>query len=293
MHAFKATDPDVSSHNQLTYKLILLDEEEIFETGASLFALNETTGRLTLTQLYDYEKSRKHKFTLGIECSDSVHTARLNVSVLFRDLNDNPPRFERLNQTLVVKESFALGKEMVVLHCVDPDALHGHPFNYSIVHQSPQSEAFSLAGLAGNILVLTKRPAANTTYMVHVRCYDTGSLFSDSFVTVRVTDEASHEPTLAHIHIDVITLESGDVFVKRNETVLGRLSGTDADRSDQLFYDIEHTEESSSLYLGVDKNTGEIRSVHHDLLERQSLQARATVSDRRFVTQANVVSFIY
>jgi hypothetical protein len=107
VYTFNATDSDNNS-SMLRYRLVSL----INSNEKSLFDLNEITGELRLGRVYDYDDRDEainvgREFFLQIECSDEglprPLTTQANLTVIFRDINDNAPQFTRKNQTLIIK----------------------------------------------------------------------------------------------------------------------------------------------------------------------------------------------
>jgi hypothetical protein len=199
-----------------------------------------------------------------------------------------------------------LRQELIKLHVTDADESHGAPFTFKIIQEKiePTSHALSLPLALFDIdtntgcLHLIQKPNANLTYIVHVRCFDTGlTLYSDTYITVRITDELSNEPKMNHTQLDIMTIGGGGhsrfddeskIYIKSNATI-GQLMAYDTDDNDELRYDLDDDEDhhTQRLFL-INKRTGLVHSLH-ELTRHERFQLRAKVTDRKsLVAHANL-----
>jgi len=114
-----------SPNNQLEFEII---------NGNYLgyFAIEKTTGKIYNKILFDYELLKAQKngniFEITVECRDkgSIPTQLMNqtiINIQIRDINDNSPVFQRINQTFVIRENIELNSEIARLKVSDSDTV--------------------------------------------------------------------------------------------------------------------------------------------------------------------------
>lgn len=297
-----AYDLDKSPANSaLTYRIVS-------NNSAKLFGLDPDTGRLYTNAPIDYESLANTNITLVIECSDrgrpEPRTSQLTITLVVLDINDHAPEFTRPNQTIIFKESFAVGAEITRFDVFDRDAtaLNRAPFWFELIDSNPTTSVFSVN--RNGSLVLSSRPTRNSTYQVRVRAHDSphaspSSLATDSYVTIKITDESSNEPRVRDQTIEIAAW-SGDHLSL--DQVIGQVRAFDPDKQDVLVYDLEDVgrrgEEDEStkannnrISVKVDRSSGLLRvaSVSSSKSSWSSmLRLRSIVSDSKFITEANL-----
>ena len=297
IYEFKAFDGD-RTHKNSHFK---------FRIDSDLFGIEEHTGRLFTKAVFDYESNEIHDYTLKVECLDNGEPTPLKtqhvLNIHIRDTNDNAPRFARANQTIIFRETFPLGQELTKFSVSDLDSANhgGSPFTFNIMEQyrSLSDSSAELVQLTEPVfainpngsLILIKKPFSNQTYLAKVRCYDSGNppLYTDTHLTIKVTDESSNEPVLNDTQIDILTIGSLDEFdsdllvrVEPNGLV-GEVKAFDLDKQDSLFYDL-HSHEG---VFEVNSLTGLLKT-KKELSESASFELRASVTDKKFITEANL-----
>lgn len=298
-----------SPNNQLEFEII---------NGNYLgyFAIEKTTGKIYNKILFDYELLKAQKngniFEITVECRDkgSIPTQLMNqtiINIQIRDINDNSPVFLRINQTFVIRENIELNSEIARLKVSDSDTVGngGPPFSYEIIEQyrTPSTsdssnsyrikyklyEPYFIINNNGS-LILIKKPVRDQIFIVQVRCTDSGKppLSSDTYLTVKITDEWSHEPQMNKTSIEIITIGSLNEYESVNslikvtaDQIIGQLRAIDPDIHDLLNYEL------SSSDFSVEKTSGVLRS-KKDLIDTASFSLRPTVSDNKFITEADL-----
>ena len=96
----RATDNDTAPNAQISYKFV---PNEQGETNYGKFAVNSSTGDVTISTSLDYE-TEQHLYYMFMQASDGVNmrTARVNIRVL--ESNDNNPVFVNLPNTTSIAE---------------------------------------------------------------------------------------------------------------------------------------------------------------------------------------------
>ncbi len=304
----KATDADQT--NELTYQIV--------GQNSDLFGIEPKTGRLYSRYVFDHEKLiDSNEFQVKIECVDNAErdtkSANVTLTIHIRDINDNAPVFVRQNQTVIIKENYPIGNEITKIDVYDLDGKNsgGEPFTFTIMEQFRLSDDESRIQLADIIfsinrngsLILVKKPLKNQSYLLRIRCYDVGLLYSDTYLLVRIVDASSNEPRMADSSIDVVTIGGGyqQVFIGSDQ-VIGELKASDADRQDILYYEfipslssIKYQDNRIQLlksgsddvvkYFDVNKLTGLVKA-KQALNSSIEFKLRASVTDKKFVTES-------
>lgn len=285
IYVFKVFDKDKSSQHEFKLK----SDDDYFEIDAH-------TGRVYNVAPLDYEQIGDHVIKLRVECKDYVdkmhHTIFKDVNVHVNDLNDHAPYFKRQNQTVIIKENYPLGKSISNVEVIDLDKNFSEPFTFTILDQLLDNNnrleltdiVFGIEASNGS-LVLVKRPLINHNYLLKIRCYDSGQLYSDNFLTIKVIDSSWNQPKLSPHFIEIVQINSIDqtVYVDQGQQI-GKLKGTDADPQDTLFYELMET----NSHLEVDKLTGSIQAKAKFDAVSQSMEARVSVTDLKFVTESTL-----
>jgi len=276
------------------------------EEARDFFGIDRETGRLYNKVVFDYETG-PCIYNLTVELTDTGLPNQFKnatkLSIWIKDLNDNHPQFLRMNQTVIINENYPLGQSITKLQVNDLDKLNegGAPFTFNIMNQfklSNQSEPMPISSPLFNInangsLILIEKPMSNQTYIVQLRCYDSGPvepLHSDSFITVKITDELNSEPQMSDTIVDIITVGSVEfdsdsiAQIYENQPIF-ELKAFDLDKQDQLFYELFDL--NATQHFQVNYMNGVLKA-QHELMKSDSYMLRASVTDKKFITESNV-----
>ncbi|RMZ97665.1 protocadherin Fat 1 isoform X1 [Brachionus plicatilis] len=277
----KAYDLDQSElNNKISYHLV---------NGSQFFEIEEKTGRLYTTDPIDYEEITDKTLYVMVQCRDNGEPelkSYLTLKISVQDLNDNEPVFVHQNQTLVLKDSFPIGNAITKFLVSDQDSF-GQMFTFSIMEQYKQAASAKIYlsekifFMKENSLILSKNLLSNQTYGLRIRCYDSGlpsPLYSDTHVTIIVTDESNTVPSL---NDTIIQATSIDYFapIAQNQ-VIGQLRASDADK-DILFF------EASSDSIDVNQLNGLIR-IKEPMTDSRTFILKPRVTDKKFVVEAKL-----
>ncbi|MDE0470660.1 MAG: cadherin repeat domain-containing protein, partial [Ekhidna sp.] len=162
--------------------------------GGEVFALNETTGALTVKTAapLDYETVANRTFTLTVRVSDGTLSETADFIVNVTNVNDNAPTI--VAQTFSVAESAAVGTVVGTVAASDAD---GNALTFTITAGNTigdGGEVFALNETTGALTVKTAAPldyetVANRTFTLTVRVSD-GTLSETADFIVNVTDVA-------------------------------------------------------------------------------------------------------
>ncbi|XP_076149286.1 protocadherin-23 [Alosa pseudoharengus] len=189
VHTAQASDPDSGPNSTITYTL---EDDE-----AGSFAINPTTGAVSVTQPLDREE--RDNYTLLITATDQGPTPRSSTSqlhVTLLDENDHSPAFTRKSYRATVSEALPVGSEVLRLSARDPDLGPSGEVTFSLAEDS--LGAFSVEPSTG--VVRASRPLDRETrsqYSFRAVATDgctQGPRSSVAMVTVQVEDVNDNAP---------------------------------------------------------------------------------------------------
>ena len=165
---------DNDTNDQLTFTLL----------SAGPFALNRSTGVLTVASALDYEQQQSYRLTASV--SDGLHSSTASVIIAITDVNDNSPIFNTQQTAFFVREDASPSFVVANLSATDVDSGANARLVYRIASGNV-GKAFSV-DLDGIL-----RPAMNldretlSEYQLTVVVEDTGTPTLNNSVTVKIT----------------------------------------------------------------------------------------------------------
>jgi hypothetical protein len=248
-----ASDPDAGDH--LIYAITAGN------TGGA-FALNSTTGEITVANRAALDYETHPTFTLTVEVTDSGTpglAASATVTIHLHDVNEAPAIN---NQSFSVDENAANGTPVGTVVASDPDA--GDHLTYSITAGNTGG-AFTLDADTGEITVAN--PAAldyetHPTFTLTVEVTDSGTpgLTASATVTIHLHD-VNEAPTINNQSFHVNENAA-------NGTVVGTVIANDPDAGDRLTYSI--TAGNTGGAFALDAATGEITVANRAALDYET-----------------------
>jgi len=238
------------------------NETVIFSLNGSQsdnFAINSTTGAVTLVQSLDYEITQFYSLNVFVNDSRFVSTSQLNITVL--DENDNIPQFSQVG-TLSFNEESSNGSLIGQVNATDADSGVNQIITYSFV-QSSTANLFTINTTTGEIftaIILDREslvqqskflpPASQMTFQVQATDGGTPSLFSQTDVTVELNDINDNAPVFVNPISMVDVSESTSVG-----DLIATVMATDADIGEnaRILYSLNG---SALFYVNI--STGEI-----------------------------------
>ena len=254
--------------------------------SGNLFALNASTGQLSLEGELDYETTPRYTFVIGSrqEADGQWLSDYLNVTLLVTDVNDNTPVFKPLNLTdLSFPEDRPQNSLLFRVTATDRDSGSAGEIQYSIANQS-YTPALRINSLTGDVYVMSGLDAERgETFQLVVMATDKGRLPRSSTMLVNITvkDVNDNVPRFAG---------DEDVMIPENSplnTIVYLSHADDRDPSTSLVYSIAWTKSYSSLTLvmagndvfSIDTSSGTIRlnsSLNREVVDRYKLSVRVT-----------------
>ncbi|XP_053317380.1 protocadherin Fat 4 [Spea bombifrons] len=186
IRTLSARDRDSSMNGIITYNITSGNE-------AGTFAINSSTGALSLSKGLDYELCQKHDLT--ISATDGGWVAKTGycvVTIHVKDINDNPPVFSADEYFPTVQENAPSGTTVIRLNATDIDSTPNAVIAYSI--QSSDSDLFVIDPNTG---VITTQGfldyETKQSYHLTIKGFNVPDEDRCSFVTVTIQLEGANE----------------------------------------------------------------------------------------------------
>ena len=209
------TDPDQTSpNNVLTYAITSGN------TGGE-FAINSTTGEVTVAGALDFETSAEYTLVVTVADGGSPsQSGTVMLTIMVTDVNEKPTA---RGDTFSVAETTATGTAVGTVVGTDPDASPNNVSSYAITSGNTGNE-FAIDATTGAITVLGALNYETTDeYTFEVTVTDGGSLRDTGTITITVTD-VNEAPTASDAPFSVAENSA-------NGTVVGSVIATDPDLS--------------------------------------------------------------
>lgn len=155
----QVNDADSLESNRFTYKVVS-------GFGADKFTMvtnADGTGSLKIAKPLDYEDpEQKYGFNITIQVNDGgeiegvSHTDVAQVYVRLRDINDNPPEFDKPSIEVTVREDAPKGTQLANFNATDPDQGGNSKVRYSIDRSTNKRKQFIINPKTG--VVVIQRP---------------------------------------------------------------------------------------------------------------------------------------
>ncbi|XP_066967735.1 neural-cadherin-like [Macrobrachium rosenbergii] len=261
------TAKDLDEASRMHYEIVDGNEE-------GTFAIGNVTGEMYLTRPLDYERTKKYDLRLVV--SDGRYENDASIIVHVRDINDNPPLFDRhLYETRISEEDDQdLPKRILTVTVTDGDYDRPQDLVFSLSGQGidvehPENSHFQIVSSTGEILARKPldrdHPGGRPTWGLTVFAQDEGGtgLVGYSEIIVHLKDINDNAPVfLQELYYGNIT-ENGEygqeVITMKAEDYDDPDEGTNA----QLTYSLEKNvvdETMAKPIFSIDPETGVVRT---------------------------------
>lgn len=236
-------------------------------TGAA-FAINPTTGEITVANSTALDFETTPSFTLTVEVSDGSLNASNTVTINLMNVNE-PPIIAA--QTFSIAENSAAATPVGTVLASDPDADDTSSF---AITAGNTNNAFAIDAHTGAITIATQSALdyeTNPTFSLTITITDNGSLTASNSISINLTDVNDVAPVINSSSFDIAENST-------NGTVAGAVSITDPDGAAPIFSIIGGTGQS---VFAIDP-TGTITVLNNTTLDYEtnlSLTLDVQVSD--------------
>ena len=247
---------DVDASDRLTYSITAGNTR-----GA--FAINSTTGEITVANRAAQDYEAHPTFTLTVEVTDSGTpglTDSATVTIHLNDVNEAPTVIDVSPSSVDENTDTRAGTSVGTLATTDPDS--GDTGMYSIIGGADQAR-FRIGGAGSDELILADGILDHETkssYQVIVRVTDSGGLSCEETFTVTVND-LNEAPAINNQSFRVDENAA-------NGTSVGTVVAADVDASDRLTYSI--TAGDTRGAFAINSTTGEITVANRAALDYET-----------------------
>ncbi len=226
------------------------------------FAINETTGEITVadeTQL-DYEAVMA--FTLTVRVSDGLLHQTDTATINIQNVNDNEPEMQ--DYTFNINENVANGTEVGTVSGSDVD---GDPLSYSITAGN-EDGIFAIDSSSGKVTVAdgSELDYEDTKSYTLTLAADDGNHTGSATVTMNVQNLNDNAPVPTGI---TATIDENTA----NGTIVGIVRAADADAGSSFTY--EMTNGNGSGAFAINEATGEVTVADETQLDYEVVKAFA------------------
>ncbi|XP_059779938.1 protocadherin-23 [Balaenoptera ricei] len=266
-----ASDMDAGNNGAVRYHIIDGNTDEYF-------AINETSGELSITRALDREQVSN--FTLVILCSDLGDpplSSMVQLQVRVLDDNDHSPSFSRLHYQASVREDAQVGTVVLVLSAVDKDEGLNGKTEYSLADEA--SGAFTIDPVAGTLRtshILDREARAEHTFKAVARdCGVQGSRSTKVIIKVHVTDVNDNDPVWEQNPFDIFLSPQSPT---NQMTAILRASDPDLGPNGTVIFSFA---EPQSVF-SINEYTGEIQLQQNPASEYFPIWLQLKVVDQGF-----------
>ncbi len=222
-------------------------------SGATAFAIDSTTGQITVADTNQLNFEATPSFTLTIQVLDGGTpglSGASTITINLLDVNETPTDISPNTMSVMENTNTTPGHSLGILSASDPDTLE--TFTYSI---QPGGDAakFSIGGAGTNELILTDGVLdfeTTSSYSVNVRVTDSAGNTWQETITVNVTD-LNETPTVNNQSFGVNENTP-------NGTLVGTVAATDQDAGADGALTYSITGGTGSTAFSIDSTTGAI-----------------------------------
>ncbi|CDQ96329.1 unnamed protein product [Oncorhynchus mykiss] len=255
----QATDADVGANAEIKYMF----GTQVSPATKRLFALNGTTGLITVQRPLDREETAIHK--LSVLASDgSSSPARATVTINVTDVNDNPPNIDLryiispINGTVFLSEKDPINTKIALITVSDKDT----DVNGKVICFIEKDVPFHLKAVYDNQYLLETSALLDfegtKEYNFKIIASDSGkpSLNQTALVRVRLEDENDNSPIFSHPVIELAVVENN-----KRDLFLTTLSATDEDsgKNAEIVYQLGPNASDNENFI-LDPYSGVIKS---------------------------------
>ncbi|XP_056606283.1 protocadherin-9 isoform X4 [Triplophysa dalaica] len=248
----QATDADVGPNAEIKYMF----GAQVSPATRRLFALNSTTGLITVQRPLDREETAIHKLTV-LASDGSSSPARATVTINVTDVNDNAPNIDLryiispTNGTVMLSEKDPINTKIALITVSDKDT----DVNGKVICFIEKDVPFHLKAVYDNQYLLETSALLDyegtKEYIFKIVASDSGkpSLNQTALVRVRLEDENDNPPIFTQPVIELAVMENN-----QRDMFLTIISATDEDsgRNAEIVYQVG----PNASFFDLDRKTG-------------------------------------
>ncbi|KAG9331117.1 hypothetical protein JZ751_020200 [Albula glossodonta] len=247
-----ATDADIGVNADVRYMF----GAQVSPATKRLFALNSTSGLITVQRPLDREESAIHK--LSVMATDGTSSpAKASITINVTDVNDNPPNIDLryiispINGTVFLSEKDPINTKIALITVSDKDT----DVNGKVICFIERDVPFHLKAVYDNQYLLETSSLLDyegtKEYNFKIVASDSGkpSLNQTALVRVRLEDENDNPPIFSQPVVELVVMENN-----KRGSFLTTLSATDEDsgKNAEIVYQLG----PNASFFDLDRKTG-------------------------------------
>ncbi|KAL3877426.1 hypothetical protein ACJMK2_035132 [Sinanodonta woodiana] len=254
-----ATDADDGPNKILKY--------QIETTEKVPFAINESTGLISTSDLLDREGSQGQSFMLTIVAKDNpkdnklVRMNRTTITIKLLDINDNPPQFPNQTLTTQLPRNRAVNNTIFTVIATDADASENANVTFSIANDTNASNYFDILNKGkneGNIIVSQSLINLVGWHNITLFATDNGQprLSSNKTLYIEILDVNLNAPEIGKTPEKIKVYECA----RTNFEIL-KINATDNDKSspnNEYHFSLSVIQPKNNTSFIINKDTGSV-----------------------------------
>ncbi|XP_023653219.2 protocadherin Fat 2 [Paramormyrops kingsleyae] len=182
----QASDPDISDHNSLEYKIISGNENRHF-------AINKSSGLISFANVCS--RSLDPFYNLTVAVSDGVFQKTAPVNIDMMNSNKHSPYFEKSIYEAELAENAETGTRVIRLAAIDPDDGPYGSVDYTIINKlADEKFAIDNEGQISTSQPLDRENPTQKVIAIKVMAKDGGGKVAFCTVKIILTDENDNAP---------------------------------------------------------------------------------------------------
>ncbi|KAL3877553.1 hypothetical protein ACJMK2_035250 [Sinanodonta woodiana] len=254
-----ATDADDGPNKILRY--------QIETTEKVPFAINESTGVISTSDLLDREGSQGQSFMLTIVAKDNPEDNKLvrmnttTITIKLLDINDNPPQFPNQTLTTQLPRNRAVNNTIFTVIATDADASENANVTFSIANDTNASNYFDILNKGkneGNIIVSQSLINLVGWHNITLFATDNGQprLSSSKTLYIEILDVNLNAPEIGKAPEKIKVYECA----RTNFEIL-KINATDNDKSspnNEYHFSLSVIQPKNNTSFRINKDTGSV-----------------------------------
>ncbi|KAI5746071.1 hypothetical protein M8J76_016948 [Diaphorina citri] len=272
LYTVVARDKDSGDNGKIRYHLASGNFGD-----SRLFAVDQTSGHLSLSKHLDYETSQRHTIVVSAtDQGDPPMSSNLTVLLEVQDVNDNPPVFERSEYFVSVSEALPAKSQILQVTAVDLDTGNNARITYKLIQDDKLvHDTFHIMPNTGWLSL--KQPMDRETrdkFLLKIAACDNGTPVSTAYATVaiNVLDANDNDPKFSKQDYEFSIEEN----LPRG-TVVGSVKATDEDLASNAA--LRYSLIPSNTSFQINPFSGEIST--REPLDREARSSHELVAEAR------------
>lgn len=250
LYVARAVDLDMGNNGTVRYRLV--------DASTDTFAINVVTGEITLKKMLDYENINKYLIVVVAEDLGTPKqlSANMTLTVKVKDINDNPPVFDRAIYWFYVPEDVNIGSTINQVTATDEDSGNNKKIRFSF-RNNRYGSTFGISPVDGKVWTRDSLDRElHDMYEITVQAVDHRSpvqLSSTALVRITVTDVNDNDPVFSRNEYRFSIREN-----LVSDSLVGQVVATDQDIGPNG--DLQFFFYNAQNYFKINSKTGEIRT---------------------------------